>query len=78
MHTYYQVNIAHVNKTISVELLIELTLVELIFECVETNLFAGLVWFVFFFYVISYQIILFLTKCSHFSPFLRHLMPKSG
>ena len=49
MHTYYQVNIAHVNKTISVELLIELTLVELIFECVETNLFAGLVWFFFFF-----------------------------
>ena len=36
-------NIPHVSKTIHIESLIELTLIELIFEYVETNLFAGLV-----------------------------------
>lgn len=38
-------NTPHANETISVEPLIELTFIELIFECVETNLYVDLIWF---------------------------------
>lgn len=58
-------NTPHANETSSVELLIELTLFELIFECVKTNIFVG--WFGFY-CIINHQVILLLIKCSLFSP----------